>query len=177
MHRKLFPLVLLLFILSATGCSLLANRRYNDDTLVTTRVRGVTLVHRHIIVPPKKFTPINARYRALYPALVMNRPDFGGKVLRKLQTGKPYTVLGSEGHGWMAVAEEGKTEMIGYAPMRALVKSALYSATVRRQSPRPLRASTRARPKARKKTTATCITVDGSGKACRQADSDGWILE
>ena len=60
--------------------------------------------------------------------------------------------------GWIALANEGQENLIGYAPANAVVKSELYDKTVREQSKRP---------KARKK--ATCVSVDGNTKACKTA--------
>ena len=55
--------------------------KITDDTIETSQVNGVTLTHRHIVVPPTEFTPINTAYRALYSAAVMNRPGYGGKAV------------------------------------------------------------------------------------------------
>lgn len=35
---------------------------------------------------------------AMYPASLMSRPDYGGKVIRTLETGKTYVVLGQVEH-------------------------------------------------------------------------------
>ena len=49
-------------------------------------------------------------------------------------------------------------QLIGYVPMRAVIKADQYEATVRKQA---------LRPKARKKTT--CVDVDGNSKACKDS--------
>lgn len=101
---------------------------------------------------------MNEPYRAMYPASLMSRPDYGGKVIRTLETGKTYVVLGQVEHFWMALADEGSEQLIGYVPMRAVIKADQYEATVRKQA---------LRPKARKKTT--CVDVDGNSKACKDS--------
>ncbi|EPH0095500.1 SH3 domain-containing protein [Pluralibacter gergoviae] len=140
--------------------------KITDDTIETSQVNGVTLTHRHIVVPPTEFTPINTAYRALYSAAVMNRPGYGGKVITQLQTGDTYTALGQVDGGWIALANDGQEQLIGYAPANAVVKSELYDKTVRDQS--------RRLKKARKK--ATCVNVDGNTKACKSGNNGTWIL-
>lgn len=108
---------------------------------------------------------MNEPYRAMYPASLMSRPDYGGKVIRTLETGKTYVVLGQVEHFWMALADEGNEQLIGYVPMRAVIKADQYEATVRKQA---------IRPKARKK--ATCVDVDGNSKACKDSANGTWIL-
>lgn len=164
MNKRL--IISLLFVMTVAGCKAPAKPAMTDDTIVTHEVNGVTLTHRNAVSPPAEFTPVNASYRALYPASLMTRPDFSGKVVRTLETGKTYEVLGQVEHFWMALADEGKDELTGYVPMRAVVKADQYEATVRKAS---------VRPKARKK--ATCVNVDGSGKACKNNNNGTWILD
>ncbi|AGN83753.1 MULTISPECIES: hypothetical protein [Enterobacteriaceae] len=154
----------LLFVFGVSACKAPPKPAPTDDTIVTSEVNGVTLTHRYAVIPPKEFQPIKQDYRALYPASVMSTPDFGGKVIRQLQAGKTYVVLGQVEHFWMALADEGQEELIGYVPMRAVVKSELYEKTLRDD----------ARKLKRKK--QTCVTVDGSGKACKNANSGTWII-
>ncbi|SFU08542.1 hypothetical protein SAMN05192562_104599 [Kosakonia arachidis] len=156
----------LLFVFGISGCKAPPKPAPSDDTIVTSEVNGVTLTHRYAVSAPTEFTPINQNYRALYPASVMSKPDFGGKVIRQLETGKTYVVLGQVEHFWMALADEGKEELIGYVPMRAVVKSELYDKTLREDRRR------RVVPKKQ-----TCVTVDGSGKACKNANSGTWIID
>ena len=137
-----------------------------DDTIETSQVNGVTLTHRHIIVPPTEFTPINTAYRELYYAAIINRPGYGGKSVAELQPGDTYTALGQVDGGWIALAENGQEQLIGYAPANAVVKSELYDKTVRAQSRRA--------PKPRKK--ATCVNVDGNTKACKNGNNGTWII-
>ena len=164
MNKRL--IISLLFVMTVAGCKAPTKPAMTDDTLVTHEVNGVTLTHRNAVSPPAEFTPVNASYRALYPASLMTRPDFSGKGGRTRETGKTYEVLGQVEHFWMALADEGKDELIGYVPMRAVVKADQYEATVRKAS---------VRPKARKK--ATCVNVDGSGKACKDNNNGTWILD
>lgn len=157
----------LLFVIGVTGCRAPSGPPLNDDTIVTSQVNGITLTHRYVVTPPVEFKPVNEENRALYPASLMSRPDYGGKLIRQLQTGKTYIVLGQVEHLWLALADaDNKEQLIGYVPKRAVVKSALYDATVRKQTPRP---------RARQKTT--CVNVDGNSKACKNAGSGTWILD
>ncbi|WP_270222504.1 SH3 domain-containing protein [Kosakonia cowanii] len=155
----------LLFVFGVSGCVKHPKPAPSDDTIVTSEVNGVTLTHRYAVLPPKEFEPVKQDYRALYPASVMSKPDFGGKVIRQLEAGKTYVVLGQVEHFWMALADEGQEELIGYVPMRAVVKSELYEKTLRNDR----------RKVQRKK--ANCVTVDGSGKACKNVKSGTWIID
>ncbi|MRS16051.1 SH3 domain-containing protein [Enterobacteriaceae bacterium RIT691] len=162
---KLRNLLSLLVVTVLVGCKA-PEPPINDNTLVTSQVNGVTLIHRHIVAVPKEFTPINDSYRALYAGSVLSTPDFGGKVLSELENGHTYTVLGSVENGWLAIAEDNQKEMLGYVPSRALVKSELYAQTLKKDRPR--------RKAAGKK--ATCVSVDSNSKACQKADSGTWII-
>ncbi|HCW48110.1 MAG TPA: hypothetical protein DGH25_12210, partial [Erwiniaceae bacterium] len=73
----------LLAVLTVAGCKP-PPPPVNDDTLVSSTVNGVTLVHRHAVNPPAEFTPVDETWRALYDASVMTSPDYGGKVVRYL---------------------------------------------------------------------------------------------
>ena len=156
---KMRVLFSLLFVMAVAGCKAPQKPVINDDTIVTSQVNGVTLTHRHAVLPPAE------PYRAMYPASLMSRPDFGGKVIRTLETGKTYVVLGQVEHYWMALADEGNDQLIGYVPMRAVIKADQYEATVRKQAQRA---------KVRKK--ATCVDVDGNSKACKDSANGTWIL-
>lgn len=162
---KMRVLFSLLFVMAVAGCKAPQKPVINDDTIETSQVNGVTLTHRHAVTPPTEFTPVNVPYRAMYPASLMSRPDFGGKVIRTLDTGKTYVVLGQVEHYWMALADEGNDQLIGYVPMRAVIKADQYEAAVRKQA---------IRPKVRKK--ATCVDVDGNSKACKDSANGTWIL-
>lgn len=157
----------LLVVVSVSACVPRPKPAPSDDTIVTSEVNGVTLTHRYAVKPPKEFEPVKQDYRALYPASLMSTPDFGGKVIRQLNAGKTYVVLGQVEHFWMALADEGQEELIGYVPMRAVVKSELYEKTLREDK--------RRRKVAPKK--QTCVSVDGSGKACKNANSGTWIID
>ena len=162
---KMRVLFSLLFVMAVAGCKAPQKPVINDDTIETSQVNGVTLTHRHAVTPPAEFNPVNEPYRAMYPASLMSRPDFGGKVIRHLETGKTYVVLGQVEHYWMALADEGQDQLIGYVPMRAVIKADQYDAAVRKQA---------IRPKSRKK--ATCVDVDGNSKACKDSANGTWIL-
>ncbi|WP_162834964.1 SH3 domain-containing protein [Erwinia oleae] len=157
----------LLFVLMVSGCKT-PPPPMTDDTVVSSTVDGVKLTHRHAVQPPKTFTPVNEAYRALYSASVMTRPDFGGKVVSYLETGKTYTVLGSVENNWFAIAEQDQEQLLGYVPLRAVVKSDLYNSTVKADSRRK-----RPRTPAKK----TCVAVDGDSKACQNNNNGTWIIE
>ena len=95
-----------LFVMAVAGCKAPQKPVINDDTIETSQVNGVTLTHRHAVAPPAEFNPVNEPYRAMYPASLMSRPDFGGKVVSTLVTGKTYGVLGQVEHYWMALSDE-----------------------------------------------------------------------
>ncbi|MGY5956705.1 SH3 domain-containing protein [Kosakonia sp. BK9b] len=156
----------LVFVCSVSACKAPPKPAPTDDTIVTSEVNGVTLTHRYAVHPPKEFEPVKQDYRALYPASLMSTPDFGGKVIRQLTAGKTYVVLGQVEHFWLALADEGQEELIGYVPMRAVVKSELYDETLRKDKKR------RIVPKKQ-----TCVSVDGSSKACKNANSGTWIID
>lgn len=158
--------LVLLFAAGLAGCKS-PQPVITDDTIITSVVNGMELTHRHAVSPPGEFRPVNDEYRAMYPASVMTRPDFSGTRVRYLETGKTYTVLGEvEGH-WLAIAEPGKKQLIGYVPLRAAVKSSLYDATVNKET-----------PKLRRKTSrADCVVVGGNSKACRNAKSGTWVID
>lgn len=154
---KLRVLLSLLFVMAVAGCKAPQKPAITDDTIVTSgEWHHADAPSR--CYPPAEFTQVNEPYRAMYPASLMSRPDYGGKVIRTLETGKTYVVLGQVEHFWMALADEGSEQLIGYVPMRAVIKADQYEATVRKQA---------LRPKARKKTT--CVDVDGNSKACKDS--------
>lgn len=156
----------LLFVMTVTGC-VKPPPPVTDDTIETHTVDGVTLTHRHVVTPPASFTPVNEQYRALYNASVMSRPDFGGKLIKYLDNGQTYTVLGSVENNWFAIAEDGQEQLIGYVPLRAGVKSDLYDKTIKADARRVRRAAP-----AKKK----CVSVDGNSQACRNTNSGTWII-
>ncbi len=161
-------LLTIAFIIFLTGCQ--KSKPITDDTLVTSQVDGVTLIHRHAITPPQTFTPINEDYRALYPALLMSTPDFGGNVVRKLDNGETYVALGQVEHFWIALADKDQQELIGYVPMRAVVKSSLYAATIRKDTRRVRKSSNKTAKK-------NCVTLSATSKACKKTDDNTWIID
>ncbi len=161
---KISSALILLAVFSLAGCKT-APSQPDDDTLVTSEVNGVKLVHRYAVQAPASFTPVNQQYRALYKASVMTRPDYSGKIVRYLETGKPFTVLGEADH-WLAIAGDDPQQLAGYVPLKAGVKSDLYDATLRNDRPRPRKASKK-----------ECVDVGGQSKACRNGDTATWILQ
>ncbi|NDJ56837.1 SH3 domain-containing protein [Enterobacteriaceae bacterium 4M9] len=163
--RILLTTLLVIFLV---GCQ--KSKPITDDTLVTSQVDGVTLTHRNAITPPQSFTPINEDYRALYAASLMSTPNFGGKIVRKLDNGETYVALGQVEHFWIALADKDQQELIGYVPMRAVVKSSLYTNTVRKDIRRVRKSSTKAVKK-------NCVTLSADSKACKKADDNTWIID
>lgn len=179
----------LMFVFAVAGCK--APPKMTDDTIVNSTVEGVTFSHRYAVKPPAQFTPVNEPYRALYPASIMTRPDFGGKVVDTLKSGETYTVIGQVENNWLALGDaaqaaeprddaakssDSKTaapqaataRLIGYVPFRAVVKSELYDQTLKADQPKR-----RARASSKKK---TCVSVDGDSKACQNSNSGTWII-
>ncbi len=156
----------LLAVLTVAGCKA-PPPPVTEDTLVTSNVAGVTLTHRYAVQPPASFTPVNETWRALYNASVMTTPDYGGKVVRYLENGKPFTVLGEVENHWLAIAEADQTQLIGYVPLKAGVVSERYDATVRSDRPRPRKAAKQ----------QVCVDVGGASKACKNSKTATWILE
>lgn len=147
-----------------TGCQ--TTPPITDDTLINSVVDGVRLTHRHAIEAPHSFTPVNETYRALYNASVMDRPGFDGKIIRYLENGKPFTVLGKVENHWLAIADDDGQLLTGYVPFKAGVKSVLYDATLKSD-----------RPKVRKNSKKICVNVGDKSKACRDNNNATWILE
>jgi hypothetical protein len=169
--KNIQPLfITLLLIFSLAGCQ--KTKPLTDDTLVTSLVDGVTLTHRYAITPPQTFTPINEDYRALYAASLMSEPDFGGKIVRTLENGETYVALGQAEHFWIALADKGQQELIGYVPLRAVVKSSLYADTVRKDSRRVRKSS-----KNKKAVKNICVTLGDNSKACKKANENTWIID
>ena len=181
----------LMFVFAVAGCK--APPKMTDDTIVSSTVDGVTLSHRYAVQPPALFSPVNEAYRALYPASIMTRPSFGGKVVDTLKSGETYTVIGQVENNWLALGESAQAadeaqpetataddkkaqqpaaqpavQLIGYVPFRAVVKSALYEQTIKADQPKR-----RARASSKKK---TCVAVDGDSKACQNSNSGTWII-
>jgi len=181
----------LMFVFAVAGCK--APPKMTDDTIVSSTVDGVTLSHRYAVQPPAQFSPVNEAYRALYPASIMTRPSFGGKVVDTLKSGETYTVIGQVENNWLALGESAQAadeaqpetapaddkkaqqlaaqpavQLIGYVPFRAVVKSALYEQTIKADQPKR-----RARASSKKK---TCVAVDGDSKACQNSNSGTWII-
>ena len=181
----------LMFVFAVAGCK--APPKMTDDTIVSSTVDGVTLSHRYAVQPPAQFSPVNEAYRALYPASIMTRPSFGGKVVDTLKSGETYTVIGQVENNWLALGESAQAadeaqpetapaddkkaqqpaaqpavQLIGYVPFRAVVKSALYEQTIKADQPKR-----RDRDSRKKK---TCVAVDGDSKACQNSNSGTWII-
>ena len=182
----------LMFVFSVAGCK--TPPKMTDDTLVNSTVDGVVLTHRYAVKAPAQFSPVNEAYRALYPASVMTRPDFSGKVVETLKSGETYTVIGQVENNWLALAvpdqtaaaphadatsakDPGTTEqptassavqLLGYVPFRAVVKSDLYEQTVKADQPKR-----RARTSSKKK---TCVSVNGESTACQNSTNGTWII-
>mgnify|MGYP000968390748 CR=1 FL=1 len=155
----------LLAVLTIAGCKA-PPPPLTDDTLVSSEVEGVTLTHRHAVQAPQQFKPVNETWRALYNSSVMTTPNYSGKIVRYLQSGKSFTVLGAVENHWLAIADEDQQQLVGYVPLKAGVKSDLYDATVRSDRPRPRKP---AKPQ-------VCVDVGGNSKACRSRDTATWIL-
>lgn len=155
----------LLAVLSLSGCKA-PPPPMTDDTLVTSEIDGVKFIHRHAVQAPHSFSPVNETYRALYNASVMTSPDFSGKIVRYLENGKPFTVLGEVENHWLAIADPDQEQLIGYVPFKAGVKADLYDATLKSDRPRP-----------RKNAQKVCVDVGGKSKACRNNNTATWILE
>lgn len=182
----------LMFVFAVAGCK--TPPKMTDDTMVTSTVEGTTLIHRHAVAAPAQFSALNEAYRALYPASVMTRPDFSGKVVETLKTGESYTVVGQVENNWLALGEEAQADsapvaadakatdskgaaapaptnavkVIGYVPFRAVVKSDLYDQTIKADQPKR-----RVRAAAKKK---TCVSVDGNSQACQNKNNGTWII-
>ena len=162
---KISIAITLLAALSLSGCTA-PPPPVTDDTIMTSEVDGVTLTYRHAIQAPQSFTPVNETYRALYGASVMTSPDFSGKIVRYLENGKPFTVLGEVENHWLAIADVDQQQLVGYVPFKAGVKTDMYDATVKSDRPRP-----------RKNAKKVCVDVGGQSKACRNNNTATWILE
>ncbi len=86
-------------------------------------------------------------------------------MVRYLENGKSFEVLGRVEHNWLAIADEADGPMIGYVPLKAGVESSRYDATLRSDRPRP------------RKSKQVCVAVGGASKACRTNDTATWILD
>lgn len=135
------------------------------DTLETSTVNDVALVHMHIVQPPQQFKPINTAYRTLFPVSLINRPDYGGLRMETLESGATLQVLGEVENSWLAVATQDNGQLSGYIPFRAAVPSDRYNATVKAQAARPRRAQQQ------------CIGVGEGDKACRKGNSSTWVIQ
>lgn len=182
----------LMFVFSVAGCK--TPPKMTDDTLVSSTVDGVVLSHRYAVQAPAQFSPVNETYRALYPASVMTRPDFSGKVVETLKSGETYTVIGQVENNWLALGTPDQAatasqadavsgddkgavaqpdsssalQLLGYVPFRAVVKSDLYEQTVKADQPKR-----RARASSKKK---TCVSVNGDSTACQNSTNGTWII-
>ncbi|KAA8998152.1 SH3 domain-containing protein [Affinibrenneria salicis] len=167
--------LILLALSSLAGCTTPPPPPVSDDTIITTEVDGSVLTHRHAIQPPAAFSPVNEQYRALYAASVMTKPSYDGELVRYLENGQPFTVRGVVENEWLAIAETGKDQILGYVPPKAGVNSSKYEETLRKDRPRPrVRAAATNAAAAQKKTT--CVST-GDGKVCRDNNSATWVLE
>lgn len=181
----------MLFVFAAAGCK--GPPKMTDDTLVTSRVNGITLMHRYAVRPPTAFRIINETYRALYPAAIMTHPYFGSNVVDTLKSGESYTVIGRVEGNWLALgeppqvkaepqsdaikdqhekaalpAEPAAVRLIGYVPLRALVKSGLYEQTLKADQPK------RRAPASTKR--KNCISIDDDSTACQNSKNGTWII-
>jgi hypothetical protein len=163
-HSKLVFLAAIFATAITAGCEAPAPI-VTADTLETSNVEGVSLVHMHIVQPPQQFKPINADYRTLFPVSLINRPDYGGMRMGTLESGATLQVLGEVENSWLAVATQDNGQLSGYIPFRAAVPSDRYSATVKAQAARPRRAQQQ------------CIGVGEGDKACRKGSSSTWIIQ
>lgn len=164
LHSKL-PFLAALFATAITAGCKAPPPIVTADTLETSTVNAVPLVHMHIIQPPHQFTPVNAAYRTLYPASLMNRPDFRGLRMETLEAGATLQVLGEVENSWLAVSTQDNGQLSGYIPYRAAVTADRYSATVKAQAARPRRAHQQ------------CIGVGSGDQACRKGNSSTWIIQ
>ena len=98
---KLRVLLSLLFVMAVAGCKAPQKPAITDDTIVTSQVNGITLTHRHAVTPPAEFTQVNEPYRAMYPASLMSRPDYGGKVIRTLEQELGFSLFIRQSRGIM----------------------------------------------------------------------------
>ncbi len=91
---KMRVLFSLLFVMAVAGCKAPQKPAITDDTIVTSQVNGVTLTHRHAVVPPTEFTQLNEPYRAMYPASLMSRPDLAERLSVRWKPEKPMSCWG-----------------------------------------------------------------------------------
>lgn len=61
----------------------------------------------------------------------MSKPDFGGNVVKNLDNGQTFTVLGMVENNWLAIADSGQKQLLGYIQPRAGVQSDLYDQTLK----------------------------------------------
>lgn len=162
--------LLLFSTLQLSACALRPGLVITDDTLVSHKVNGETLLHRAIISPPEQFEPINAQYRSLYSASIMSKPSYNGKVLSQLENASPFIALGEVENKWLAIAMVKGGELVGYIQSNAGVAESKYRATVRKDRPRARR--TKAAKRA-----GNCVAIGDNSQACKDTKSDTWILE
>lgn len=136
-----------------------------DNTVVSSNVGGVVLTYRHAITPPSEFTPLNQEYRALYASSIMSKPDFGGNVVNHLENGQSFTVLGMVDNNWLAIADDGQKQLIGYIQPRAGVPSSLYDQTLKND-----------RRRVHYRAKKTCVAINGQSNACRSSTNGTWII-
>lgn len=161
--NKLISLAMLFALGITAGCH--QAPIITADTLETSEVNGVKLVHMHIIQPPQSFTAVNQSYRALYPVSLINRPDYGGMRMGTLTAGQPLQVLGEVENNWLAVATEDDGKLSGYIPLSSAVPEDRYDATLKAQAAQPRRAQQQ------------CIGLGAGDKACRKGRSSTWIIQ
>ncbi|MGF6189304.1 SH3 domain-containing protein [Serratia sp. 2723] len=162
--------LLLLSTLLLSACVPRSNLAITDDTLVSHKVNGETLIHRAIISPPEQFEPINAQYRSLYSASIMSQPSYNGKVLSQLENATPFIALGKVENNWLAIALVKGGELVGYIQSNAGVAESGYRAAVLKDRPRARR--TKATKRA-----GNCVAIGDNSQACKDTKSDTWILE
>ncbi|WP_369790246.1 SH3 domain-containing protein [Rouxiella sp. WC2420] len=156
-------IITLACLFALAGCQAPKPSAATDDTLVSSTVDGVSLTYRHVVQPPKNFTPLNLNYRALYTASVMSNASYGGKLIKYVKNGEQFEVLGIAESNWLAISDRPDHQLIGYMPLQAAVKSDLYEGVI-------------AQPRRRSGATQ-CVKVDGGTQACRQGSSATWVIK
>jgi len=151
----------LLFALA--GCQATKPPAPTDDTIISSKINGMTLTYRHIVQPPTAFTPLNLDYRTLYTTSVMSSPGYEGKLIKYLSNGEHIEVLGIAESDWLAVSDRADNQLIGYTPLKSAVKSDLYDSVVAQHRPRMAQKQ--------------CVKVDGGSQACRQGSSATWVIK
>jgi len=151
----------LLFALA--GCQAPKPLAPTDDTIISSKISGMTLTYRHIVQPPTTFTPLNLDYRTLYTTSVMSSPGYQGKLIKYIANGEHIEVLGIAESDWLAVSDRADHQLIGYAPLKSAVKSDLYDGVVAQHRQHVAQKQ--------------CVKVDGGSQACRKGSSATWVIK